>query len=94
MFQFEIKVPLIYVLRSHCIRILCIISVSLNGSPNGNTTETFVGFIINVYNEFEDEESGQFVKPPPEGAFVTGCHYSGKSDFERSSSSDYIILVR
>ncbi|XP_068720394.1 uncharacterized protein [Montipora capricornis] len=67
-------------------------TISLNGTPNGNTTETFVGFIINVYNEFEDEESGQFVKPPPEGASVTRCHYRGKSHFERSYSSDYIVL--
>ncbi|XP_068702513.1 uncharacterized protein [Montipora foliosa] len=56
-------------------------TISLNGTPNGNTTETFVGFIINVYNEFEDEESGQFVKPPPEGTSVTECHYSARSYF-------------
>ena len=82
----KLKFPF-FVLRSHCIRILCIISVSLNGTPNGNTTETFVGFIINVYNELEDEESGQFVKPPPEGTSVTECHYLGRSYFVRSTLS-------
>lgn len=38
--------------------IFCIILVLLNGILNGNIIEIFVGFIINVYNEFVDEESG------------------------------------
>lgn len=60
----------------------CIISVSLNGTwNNGNKTETFVGFAINVYNEFEDEESGYFVTPPPQGSAITKCHHDGRSYF-------------
>ena len=34
----------------------------------------FNGFIIYIYNEFEDEESGHFVKPLPAEASMEECH--------------------
>lgn len=57
-------------------------TISLNGTWNsGNTRETFVGFAINVYNEFQDEESGHFVTPPPQGSVITICHHDARSYF-------------
>ena len=50
-------------------------ALSLNGTQTGNNTEKFVGFIIYVHNEFEDEESGHFVKPLPQGVSMTECHF-------------------
>ena len=56
-----------------------ILSVSLSGQQTGNKTETFVGFIFNVYNEFEDEPSGHFVAPLPQGVKKEECHYKNRS---------------
>ena len=53
--------------------------VTLNGTGSGNTTETFTGFMIYVYNEFEDEASGHFVKPLPAGVSMKECHFNGTS---------------
>lgn len=65
---------------------LCTISVSLNGTHTGNGTEEFVGFMIYVYNQFEDEESGHFVKPLPEGVSMTECHLNARSYIVRRKS--------
>jgi len=54
-------------------------TISLNGTHTGNGTEKFVGFMIYVYNQFEDEESGHFVKPLPEGVSMTECHLNARS---------------
>ena len=49
--------------------------VFLNGTNSDNVTETFTGFIIYIYNEFEDEESGHFVKPLPAGVSMKECNF-------------------
>ena len=36
----------------------------------------FTGFIIYIHNEFEDEESGHFVKPLPAGVSMEKCHFN------------------
>ena len=53
--------------------------VSLSGKQTGNDTEKFVGFIINIYNDFTDEPSGDFVTPLPQGVKEEECHYEGRS---------------
>ena len=58
-----------------CITVL----VSLSGKQTGNQTEKFVGFIINIYNDFTDEPSGDFVIPLPLGVKEEKCHYEGRS---------------
>ena len=41
----------------------------------------FTGFVIYIYNEYEDEESGHFVKPLPAGVSMEGVtsikHHNG-----------------
>lgn len=54
-------------------------TIFLNGTNSDNVTETFTGFIIYIYNEFEDEESGHFVKPLPAGVSMKDCHFNGTS---------------
>ena len=41
----------------------------------------FTGFIIYIYNEFEDEESGHFVKPLPAGVSMEQCHFNQTSQW-------------
>ena len=41
----------------------------------------FTGFIIYIYNEFEDEESGHFVKPLPAGVSMEECHFNQTSQW-------------
>jgi len=41
----------------------------------------FTGFMIYVYNEFEDEESGHFVKPLPAGVSMEECHFNQTSQW-------------
>ena len=53
--------------------------VSLSGKQTGNDTEKFVGFIINIYNDFTDEPSGDFVTPLPQGVKEEECHYEARS---------------
>ena len=62
--------PLIF-LRPFCLNL-----VILNGTQSDNVTEMFTGFIIYIYNEFEDEESGHFVKPLPAGVSMEECHFN------------------
>ena len=38
-----------------------------------------MGFIINIYNDFTDEPSGDFVTPLPQGIKEEECHYEGRS---------------
>ena len=38
-----------------------------------------MGFIINIYNDFADEPSGDFVTPLPQGVKEEECHYEGRS---------------
>ena len=49
--------------------------VSLSGIRTGNKTETFVGFIIYIYNESADKPSGHFVTPLPQGVQKEECHF-------------------
>ncbi|KAJ7371729.1 hypothetical protein OS493_023064 [Desmophyllum pertusum] len=66
--------------------------VSLNGTRSGNATEKFIGFMISVYNEFHDEESGEFVKPLPAGVSMKECHFNSTSQMiefvENSTNSN------
>ncbi|KAL9971715.1 hypothetical protein ACROYT_G017918 [Oculina patagonica] len=66
--------------------------VTLNGSGSGNATEKFTGFMIYVYNEFEDEDSGHFVKPLPAGVSMKECHFNMTSQLvewvENATSSN------
>ena len=50
--------------------------VFLNGTQSDDVTEMFTGFIIYIHNEFEDEESGHFVKPLPAGVSMEKCHFN------------------
>lgn len=67
-------------------------TIFLNGTDSDNVTETFTGFIIYIYNEFEDEESGHFVKPLPAGVSMKECHFNGTSQWieyvENSTSTN------
>ena len=38
-----------------------------------------MGFIINIYNDFTDEPSGDFVTPLPQGVKEEECHYEARS---------------
>ena len=38
-----------------------------------------MGFIVNIYNDFRDEPSGDFVTPLPQGVKEEACHYEGRS---------------
>ena len=60
---------------------LYLVTVWLNGTWTGNETEKFVGFMIYVDNEFEDEESGHFVTPLPQGVSMTECHLDARSQY-------------
>ena len=65
-----------------CTKVLSILFpdlVFLNGTHSDNVTEMFTGFMIYVYNEFEDEESGHFVKPLPAG--VSMGHFNQTSQW-------------
>jgi len=59
---------------------------------NGTESEEFTGFIIYIYNEFEDEERGHFVKPLPAGVSMKECHFNQTSQWveyvENSTSSN------
>ena len=37
--------------------------------------------MIFIYNEFEDEESGHFVKPLPAGVSMKECHFNQTSQW-------------
>ena len=37
--------------------------------------------MIFIYNEFEDEESGHFVKPLPAGVTMKECHFNQTSQW-------------
>ena len=65
--------------------IFCTLPVWLNGTRTANETEKFVGFMIYVHNEFEDEESGHFVTPLPQGVSMTECHMNARSYIVRFS---------
>ncbi|KAL9971701.1 hypothetical protein ACROYT_G017902 [Oculina patagonica] len=56
-------------------------TITLNGTVSGNATEKFTGFMIYVYNEFEDEDSGYFVKPLPAGVSMKECHFNMTSQW-------------
>jgi len=59
---------------------------------NGTQSNKFTGFMIYIYNEFEDEGSGHFVKPLPAGVSMEECHFNLTSQWieyvENSTSSD------
>ena len=38
-----------------------------------------MGFVINIYNDFTDEPSGDFVTPLPQGVKEEECHYEARS---------------
>jgi len=67
-------------------------TIFLNGTHSDNVTEMFTGFMIYVYNEFEDEESGHFVKPLPAGVSMEECHFNQTSQWieyvENSTSTN------
>ncbi|KAL9971716.1 hypothetical protein ACROYT_G017917 [Oculina patagonica] len=67
-------------------------TITLNGTGSGNATENFTGFMIYVYNEFEDEDSGHFVKPLPAGVSMKECHFNMTSQLvewvENSTSNN------
>ena len=48
-------------------------AVRLSGLMSGNDTASFIGFMITVKNEFEDEENGQFIQPLPSGVSKMEC---------------------
>ena len=52
----------------------------------------FTGFIIYIYNEFEDEESGHFVKPLPAGVSMEECHFNQTSQSVIILPLDYFIF--
>lgn len=69
--MFDLLITSLIFLRSFCSNL-----VFLNGTHSGNATEMFTGYIIYIYNEFEDEESGHFVKPLPAGVSMKECHFN------------------
>ena len=54
----------------------------------------FTGFIIYIYNEFEDEESGHFVKPLPAGVSMEECHFNQTSQLVIILPLDYFTDVQ
>ena len=68
--------------------------VVLNGTHSDNVTEMFTGFIIYIYNEFEDEESGHFVKPLPAGVSMEECHFNQTSQLVIILPLDYFTDVQ
>ena len=65
----------------------CSSLVWLNGTRSGNTTETFIGFMIYAYNEFNDEESGDFLSPLPAGVSKKECHFNSSPQYVSKARS-------
>ena len=60
-----------FFLSDHQTNLLC--TVRLSGLMSGNSTASFIGFLITAKNEFEDEENGQFIAPLPAGVSRMEC---------------------
>lgn len=78
--------------RTNFLSPFCPNLVSLNGSQS----EKFTGFMIYIFNEFEDEESGHFIKPLPAGVSMEECHFNGTSQWVITSFGlfqGYSVLI-
>lgn len=56
-------------------------TISLNGTRSGDITQNFTGFMLYAYNEFDDEDSGDFLPPLPAGVSKRACHFKGTAQY-------------
>ncbi|CAH3045445.1 unnamed protein product, partial [Pocillopora meandrina] len=68
-------------------------TITLNGTRSGNMTQNFTGFMLYAYNEFDDEDSGDFLSPLPAGVSKRECLFNDTGQFiealENSTNSMY-----
>ena len=66
----------------------CFSLVTLNGTRSGNMTQNFTGFMLYAYNEFDDEDSGDFLSPLPAGVSKRECLFNDTGQFVSKAHSN------